>query len=75
MAVGEFSATGDEADPFQLKKDVSLFGASDMLGRGGGIDSFDVDVRCVTGFVSPLVCRGAGPLLPLDGGMAGLCCS
>ncbi len=73
--VGECSATGELPDPFQLKKDVSLFGASDILGLGAGTDSFDVEVRCVTGFGSPLICSGARPLPALGSGMVGLCCS
>ena len=57
--MGEFSCTGEPA-PFQLKNDVSLFGASEMLGLGADSESFDPVVRCVANEGSAF-CASDGP--------------
>ena len=60
IVVGELSPTG-ELIPFQLKKEVSLFDASDMLGRGAGKDSLEPVVRCEFDCGSAYVCERASP--------------
>ena len=61
--VGELSETGDELECFHPKKDVSLFGANDMLGLECDADSFDPVVRCVVECEFALG-RGAGGPVP-----------
>ena len=61
IVVGELSPTG-ELMPFQLKKEVSLFEANDMLGLGAGKDSFEAVARCEFDCGSAYVCERASPL-------------
>lgn len=73
--VGEFSPAGDPT-PLQLKKEVSLFDARDMLGLGAGNDSLEVVVRCMVGWGWPLLTSASPDLVrPRDCFIAVFCTS
>ena len=61
IVVGELSPTG-ELMPLQLKNEVSLFDADDMLGLGAGRDSLEPVVRWAFDCGSAYVCERASPL-------------